>query len=129
MAEERTFAEHYSKEELERKELEKRLAWYSKKYGSYIEKRGLKNWKNLFNKPTLYEWTILFMILMALFIAWAYERDTALCRQVIEKQESFFKNFSENTNKNITFADDRNTNIPDINFTLILNEEIYDNQT
>jgi hypothetical protein len=68
-------------------ELETRVKWYEKKYGSYIEKRGLHNWKNLFRKPNNYEWTILFMILMALFIGWAYQIDTQQCRETLNKIE------------------------------------------
>ena len=68
----------------ENKELIKQLTYFEHKYGPYIEQRGLKNWRNLFKKPTLLEGTILFMLIMALFIAWAYQRDTALCREMID---------------------------------------------
>jgi hypothetical protein len=69
-------------------ELKKRLDWYEKKYGPYIEKRGLKdNWKNLFRKPTLLEWTILFMLIMGLFSAWAYQRDIKAC-QIFYKENA-----------------------------------------
>lgn len=78
------------KEYLNEVEMKKQLAWYSKKYGPYIEKRGLKdNWKNLFRKPTLLEWTILFMLVMGLFSAWAYNQDIQSCRD-------FVKTFNEN---------------------------------
>lgn len=50
-------------------------------------KRGLHNWRNLFRKPNLLEWTILFMLIMVLFITWAYQRDTALCRELIDNFE------------------------------------------
>ena len=66
-----------------REELEKKLSWFSKKYGPYIEKRGLGNWRNLFAKPTLSEWTILFMLLMMGFVAWAYLADTEECRETL----------------------------------------------
>lgn len=48
-------------------------------------KRGIHNWRNLFRKPTLLEWTILFMLLMVLFMVWAYQRDTALCRETLKE--------------------------------------------
>lgn len=89
---------------MDREEFEKRLKWYSSKYGPYIEKKGLHNWKNLFRKPTLYEWIILFMLFMMLFVAWAYQRDIALCRQFIE-QQNFTINYTQpkqNLNPNLT---------------------------
>lgn len=70
--------------ELSREELEKRLIWYSKRYGQYIEKRGFHNFKNLFRAPNLYEWTILFMLFMAGFIAWAYMADISRCQETLE---------------------------------------------
>lgn len=69
--------------QLSREELEKRLNWYSNKYGPYIQKRGLHNWKNLFRKPNLHEWIILIMITMALFIGWAYNHDISQCREFL----------------------------------------------
>jgi len=65
------------------KQLEKENIWFRQKYGHYIEKRGLNNWRNLFRKPTLLEWTILFMLIMALFIAWAYQHDIKQCRETL----------------------------------------------
>lgn len=70
---------------MDNKELQKRVNWYEKKYGPYIEKKGLHNWKNLFKKPTLMEWTILVMIIMSLFIAWAYTQDVQACSEWIPK--------------------------------------------
>jgi len=70
-------------ENLPKEELEKRVNWYSKKYGPYIDKRGLNNWKNLFRKPTLLEWTILVMLLMGIFMAFAYQMDNASCGEVM----------------------------------------------
>ena len=61
-------------------ELIKQLKWYENRYGPYIPKAGLRNWKNLFRKPTLQEWTILFMLLMGLFMAWAYYHDIEACK-------------------------------------------------
>jgi hypothetical protein len=75
---------------LSRQELEKRVSWYEKKYGPYIGDRGLKNWKNLFRRPNIYELTILFMLLMSFFIAWAYIHDVSMCREFIKEQENIF---------------------------------------
>ena len=64
---------------LNHNEMVTRLKWYEKQYGPYVEKRGLNNWKNLFRKPTMLEWTILFMLVMGLFAAWAYKNDIQGC--------------------------------------------------
>jgi hypothetical protein len=63
--------------------LQHKLEWFEKKYGPYIEKRGLKNWKNLFRKPTLNEGVILIMIIMGMFMGWAYQQDTEGCRETL----------------------------------------------
>jgi len=65
--------------------LTKENEWYEKKYGPYIEKRGLHNWKNLFAKPNILEWTILVMLLLALFMGWAYQRDFKVYEQNIQQ--------------------------------------------
>jgi len=75
---------------LTKEELEKRLGWYDKKFGPYIGKRGVHNWKNLFRKPSFTDWVIMFMLVMALFIAWAYQHDIALCQQCLREQEQSF---------------------------------------
>jgi hypothetical protein len=79
-------------DKMEKEELEKRIRWYEKRYGPYLEKRGLHNWKNLFGKPTnnLFgkptnlEWTILVMLLLGLFMGWAYSHDVEECKRVIK---------------------------------------------
>lgn len=108
------------KKELSREELEKRLKWYEKKYGVYIEKTGLHNWKNLFKRPTLYECTILFMLLMGLFMGWAYQRDVALCREVLAKQEQgyFIVNYAEDSNNTINSSPPR-TYYPPLNLDIL----------
>lgn len=68
---------------MDNEELQKRLKWYENKYGYYVEKRGLNNWQNLFRSPNLLEWTILFMLIMVLFISWAYQYDIKECREFI----------------------------------------------
>lgn len=70
-------------EEAEIAKLKKINSWYEKNYGPYIERRGLSNWKNFFRKPTLLEWTIFFMILMTLFMGWAYKHDIEACQQAL----------------------------------------------
>ena len=64
-----------------------KVAYYEKTYGPVIEKRGLHNWKNLFRKPNIYEWTILVMILMSLFIFWAYKEDVSVCQDFLNNRE------------------------------------------
>jgi|24BtaG_2_1085350.scaffolds.fasta_scaffold00173_3 hypothetical protein len=68
---------------ISREELEKRLNWYSNRYGPYVSKKGLHNWKNLFRRPTLNEWIILFMIITALFLGGAYRHDVSECREFL----------------------------------------------
>jgi len=65
----------YQNWKMEKEELEKRIKWYENKYGPYIEDRGLHNWKNLFRKPSLYEIVILSMVILSLFMYWAYSVD------------------------------------------------------
>lgn len=91
-------------------ELEKRLKWYEKRYGPYIEKKGFHNWKNLFRKPTMYEWVILSMLILGIFMAWAYNRDTQLCRELIKESNFTFNYPTETMPLNLT------TNVT--NFTL-----------
>ncbi len=59
--------------EIERKD--KIIKWYEKRYGPYIEKRGIHNWKNLFRKPNIYEIVILFMLVMFFVLIFAYVHD------------------------------------------------------
>lgn len=65
-------------------ELQKKLKWYEDKYGPYYETRGLKNWKNLFRKPTLMEGTVFIVLILMLFGGWAYNSDTKSCRDTLE---------------------------------------------
>jgi len=68
--------------------LTKENQWYNKTYGPYIERRGLRNWRNLFRRPNILEWTILVMLLIGIFMGWAYERDVTLCRDYIKYHEN-----------------------------------------
>lgn len=68
---------------MDNEELEKRLCWYEKKFGPYIEKRGLHNWKNLFRKPTILEWTIFFLLILALLLGWTYQHDVSIYQKYI----------------------------------------------
>lgn len=55
-------------------------------------KRGLHNWRNLFRKPSFQDWMILFMLIMVLFMAWAYQHDIEACQNIIKQyQEREFK--------------------------------------
>ena len=71
----------------EEEDIRTKLKWYSDNYGPYIQHRGFNNWKNLFKKPSMYEWTILFMLLMGLFMAWAYNHDIASCREHLNQEQ------------------------------------------
>ena len=72
--------------ELPKEQLLAKLKWYENKYGSSIGNRGLHNWKNLFNKPSLQDWIVLFMLIMMLFVAWSYKHDIQACRDYYDEQ-------------------------------------------
>lgn len=81
--------------------LRDKLAKYEKKYGPLIEKRGFHNFKNLFRKPTGQEWLTLFMLVMALFMAWAYQYDIATCQAYIQKDIDTFERLKNQTIQNM----------------------------
>ena len=64
-------------------EQEKRLKWYEKNYGPYIEERGLRNWKNLFKKPRMMDILILIILIGVLYTAWAYNEDVQMCQNTL----------------------------------------------
>ncbi len=64
---------------------EKKLKWYEKNYGPYINERGLKNWKNLFQKPTMWDVLIFIIIVMVLLGALAYNRDIQTCQDTLKR--------------------------------------------
>ena len=45
------------------------------------------SWKALWRKPTLSEWIELFILVMIVFVAWAYNRDMKVCQDYISKME------------------------------------------
>jgi len=69
-------------------ELTKRLKWYENKYGPYVEKRGLHNWKNLFKKPTFMEMVVMALMVGYLIIAFMYFHDIKACKESIETLEA-----------------------------------------
>ena len=73
-----------NKESLSSDEKQKRLDWYEKNYGPYIETRGLKNWKNLFRKPTMRDLLILIILAGVLLSAWSYKHDIQTCQDTLE---------------------------------------------
>ena len=84
-------------EEKEINELKRKLEWYESKY-PYIEKRGLRNWKNLFRTPNISDWIVLVMLIMVLFVAWAYKSDISQCQEYIQRDYAFWVNFTNGTN-------------------------------
>ena len=48
-------------------------------------KRGLHNWRNLFNKPSFQDWMVLFMLIMVLFMVWAYQYDIGACKAMLDE--------------------------------------------
>lgn len=93
---------------METEEYEKRLKWYENRYGPYIEKRGIHNWRNLFRKPTLYEWTILFMMFGFIVIGYLYMVETKECKTCLEREQDLFNNltmtFCSSPTQNINFT-------------------------
>ena len=88
---------------MDNQELEKRLKWYETKYGPYIEKRGIDNWKNLFRKPNLLEWTILIMLILAIFMGYAYMQDIKSYKDVVANPCSYCSDMMN------PFINDQNT--------------------
>ena len=70
-------------------EANKQLAWYEKKYGPYIIERGIGNWKNLFKKPSLNDWIVLILLIMAIGLAFAYQHDITSCKEYIANQSIY----------------------------------------
>jgi len=82
--------------ELPKEQLIARLRLYEKKYGVITDKPGLHNWKNLFKKPTLQDWTILFMLIMMLFVAWSYSHDISACQDYMKDESNCLVNVPNN---------------------------------
>jgi len=76
----------------------------------------LHNWKNLFRKPTLYECIILVMLILALFMWWAYSIDT----------DNSFKN-GYNTCYYQIYGIDYNFENPEINYGIDYGSEVEQN--
>lgn len=107
-------------EGLSLEEYKKRLSWYDKKYGPYIEKRGLHNFKNLFRMPNLYELVIFFMLLLSLFITWAYNEDTKTAREMVNNFEILCLNYKNSILQEQSTLDDsllNNSGLPSINLS------------
>ena len=89
---------------LTQEELEKRVFWYEQKYGPYIEKRGLHNWKNLFKKPSMSDWITLILIIGAILLGIAYSVDHKTCMMAIDYWNQMHVSFQGYTN-NIPLPD------------------------
>lgn len=59
-----------------------------------IKDRGLHNWKNLFRMPSLNDMIMLFIIVMVLVGAWAYNHDTKICRQTLNNLPAICMQYS-----------------------------------
>jgi len=97
-------------------EMQKRLDWYERKYGAYIERKGLHNWRNLFRKPNSYEWTILVMMLMVFFIAFSYQSEVRSCKEFIANPSAYgyVPRIIENSNSQFTNKFDSSINITEV---------------
>ena len=65
-------------------EMEKRLKFYEDKYGPYVEKRGLHNWKNLFRRPSMNEWIILILLICCVAFAFTAQMNASICQGAID---------------------------------------------
>lgn len=74
-----------------------RLTWYEKRYGPYISKRGIHNWKNLFRWPNSYEWTILAMMILMIISTYAYQRDINVCKEFVDKSWFIYSEIQNGT--------------------------------
>lgn len=54
----------------------------------YQVKTGLKNWKNLFRKPTRDDWLTLIILILLVLAAYAYQYDTKLCRETLQNLDT-----------------------------------------
>lgn len=63
----------------------------------YSTKIGLGNWKNLFRRPTLEEWIMLFIIILVIFAAYAYSKETGLCRTMLKDMNTTCMNYCNNS--------------------------------
>jgi len=59
--------------------------------------RGLHNWKNLFRKPNMYELVILFMLVMAILMAYVYKHDVGECLYIREHLEDICTSYRNYT--------------------------------
>lgn len=62
-----------------------------------IESRGLHNWKNLFRKPTLQEYIILFLLLMFCVMGYFYSLETKICREYVASFQDYWNNLTNGT--------------------------------
>lgn len=65
-------------------------------------KVGLGNWKSLFRKPSMDEWITLFILIMLILAAFAYNNDTKACRETLSHLDIVCLNYNKfnNTTKN-----------------------------
>jgi hypothetical protein len=54
----------------------------------YKTELGLKNWKNLFQKPTTEDWISLIILILLFLAAFAYITDTKSCRETLNNLDT-----------------------------------------
>lgn len=82
--------------------------------------RGLKNFKNLFRKPTSNDWFVLFIIIMTIVGSYFYYEDTKTCRETLKNlpvicsqylnSEELIKQRNENISQNNLFVNNYSLN-------------------
>ena len=80
-----------------------------------IINRGLtkQNIKKMFNKPSIQDWIILIMIILALFGAWAYQSEVQQYKEIIRNPQELCEIYYENIIRG-NFANLDSSDIPNI---------------
>jgi hypothetical protein len=95
--------------------------------GSMIEiKPGLKNWKNLFRKPTTEDWISLIILILLFLAAFAYIIDTKSCRETLNNLDTIcaqraIGNSMNTTNvliTNLSFKSNKFNNFTETNYSV-----------
>ena len=84
--------------------------------------RGVRNWKNLFKKPSLSDWITLFLLVLVLLACWAYARDTQVCRNTLENFDTMCVTYVQSVMDSRNNAN--NHTIAPINFSTLYHEVV-----
>lgn len=71
--------------------------------------------KELWRKPTLNEWIMLFILVMLYFISWAYQHDIGVCKDFVKNIDTVCLNRNPTTPPNYTSRLNITFNISSLN--------------